>query len=82
MLAVLPPLAASLAAAGLAFGVAALWLDQLPALARLMLASIVMGGTYFAILMFGMDQKDFYRGLLRDIRGSSPSGSVVPERSA
>jgi PST family polysaccharide transporter len=76
--AALPPFAASVAAAGLAFGVAELWLGQLPALARLALAGMAMGGAYLAVLMLAMDQKDFYWGLLRDIRGASPSGSVAP----
>jgi PST family polysaccharide transporter len=78
LIAALPPFAASVAAVGLAYGVAELWLDQLPVPARLALAGMAMGGTYLAVLMFAMDQKNFYWGLLRDIRGASPSGSVAP----
>jgi PST family polysaccharide transporter len=81
-LAAFPPFFAGTSAAALSFGVAYLCLNDVSSIVRLVPAGIVMGGTYFAILMFGMKQKAFYWSLLRDLGGFRSASSSHPAEGA
>lgn len=59
------PFTSSLVAAVFAFGMQSLYLSWLSPLPRLVLEVIILVGAYLGILLFIMDQKLFYRDLLR-----------------
>jgi hypothetical protein len=73
LLAVSPPLAASVLAAALAFAVRMAYGHLLPPIPRLVLESTVFLAAFFALLVFAMGQKSLYMDLLRGLKGASPS---------
>jgi len=71
LLAVSRPLASSVIAAGLAFGVRLLYGQWMPPLPRLGLETAVLLVAYVGILLFVTGQKSFYFDLLRGLRRPS-----------
>jgi O-antigen/teichoic acid export membrane protein len=71
LLAVSRPLASSIVAAGLAFGVRLAYGQLLSPLPRLVLESTLLLATYLGMLLFVAGQKSFYLDLLRGLRGPS-----------
>jgi O-antigen/teichoic acid export membrane protein len=65
LLALSRPLASSVVAAALAFGVHLLYGPMLPLLPRLLLESTLFGAAYLGVLLFVAGQKSFYLDLLR-----------------
>jgi O-antigen/teichoic acid export membrane protein len=74
LLALIRPLASSVAAAGLAFGVQ-LFYPMLPLLPRLLLESTLFGATYLVMLLFVAGHKSFYLDLLRGSKRPSTEPS-------
>ena len=72
-----PPLASSIVAGGLAFGVRAAYGQFLPPLLRLTLESAVVLVAFFGLLLFVAGQKSFYLELLRGLKGPSPAQEKV-----
>ena len=68
MLALSRPLAASIVAAGLAFGVRSAYGQSLSPLPRLVLETAVLLVTFLGILLFATGQKSLYLGLLQGLR--------------
>jgi O-antigen/teichoic acid export membrane protein len=73
VVAVSRPLASSIVAGGLAFGVRLLWARLMTPLPRLVLESAVLFGAYMLILLFATGQKSFYLDLLHGLRIPSPA---------
>jgi O-antigen/teichoic acid export membrane protein len=73
LLAVSRPLASSIVAAGLAFGVRLVYGQLLSPLLRLVLESSVLLATFLGLFLFVMGQKSLYLDLLRGLKASSPS---------
>jgi O-antigen/teichoic acid export membrane protein len=71
LLTVSRPLASSIVAAGLAFGVRSVYGQLLSPLPRLVLESTVLLVTFLGILLFATGQKLFYLDLLRGLKGPS-----------
>jgi len=71
LLTVSRPLASSIVAGGLAFGVRLAYGPMLPPLPRLALESAVLLVTFGAMLLFVTGQKSFYLDLLRGLKGPS-----------
>jgi PST family polysaccharide transporter len=65
------PMASSLVAAGLAFGVQALCGRAMSSLPRLILEGVVMLFAYLGMLLFVTGQKSFYLDLLRGLKGDA-----------
>lgn len=82
LLAVSHPLVSGLVAAGVAFGARSLFGQSL--LPRLVLESIVFGGTYFGFLLYVMGQKSQYMDLLHGLarRPSLKVETTVPGEHA
>ena len=70
MLTVSRPLASSIVAGGLAFGVRLVYGQFLSPLPRLVLETIVLLVTYLGMLLFVAGQKSFYLDLLRGLKRS------------
>jgi O-antigen/teichoic acid export membrane protein len=68
-----PPLVASVAAGGLAFGIGSAFGLSLSPLARLILESTILLIAFFGLLMFVSAQRSLYLGLLRGLIGSLPA---------
>jgi O-antigen/teichoic acid export membrane protein len=66
------PLASSIAAGGLAFGVRAAYGQYLPPLPRLVLESTVLLVAFFGLLLFVAGQKAFYLELLKGLINRAP----------
>jgi PST family polysaccharide transporter len=78
MLVISRPLAASILAGGLAFGIRAYCGHLLSPLPRLALESVILMGTYLWLLLIVAGQKAFYLNLLQELRGSnSPKRCTV-----
>ncbi len=71
LLTVSRPLASSILAGGLAFGVRLLYCPLLSALPRLLLESTLLLVTFVGILLFVTGQKELYLDLLRGLKGPS-----------
>jgi len=71
LLALSRPLASSIVAAGLAFGVRLVYGQSLPPWPRLVLECAVLFVTFFGLLLFATGQKSLYLGLLRELMGRS-----------
>jgi O-antigen/teichoic acid export membrane protein len=71
LLTVSRPLATSIMAAALAFGVRSVYGQSLSPLPRLVLESAVLLVTFFAMLLLAPGQKSLYLDLLRGLKGSS-----------
>jgi O-antigen/teichoic acid export membrane protein len=76
LLAVFRPLASSVVAAVVAFGVHSLCGQLLPPFARLALESTALLVTFALMLLFATGQKSLYLDLLRGLKGSSAAASV------
>jgi len=66
------PLASSIAAGGIAYGVRAAYGQYLPPLPRLVLESTVLLVAFFGLLLFVAGQKAFYMELLRGLISRPP----------
>jgi O-antigen/teichoic acid export membrane protein len=66
------PLAASIAAAGLAYGVRAVYGQYLPPLPRLVLESTIVLVAFFGLLLFVAGQKAFYLELVKGLINRAP----------
>jgi O-antigen/teichoic acid export membrane protein len=75
VMAVQQPLLSGLVAAGLALGVRLFCGQYLTMLPRLVLETAVLLGAYVAMLLYVMDQKSFYVGLLRKMSGQEVAGN-------
>ena len=73
LLTVSRPLASSVVAAGLAFGVRLVYGQSLSPLPRLVLETTVLLVTFLGMLLFATGQKTLYLDLLRGLRSPSPS---------
>ena len=73
LLTVSRPLASSVVAAGLAFGVRLVYGQSLSPLPRLVLETTVLLVTFLGMLLFATGQKALYLDLLRGLRSPSPS---------
>jgi O-antigen/teichoic acid export membrane protein len=73
LLAVSRPLASSILAGGLAFGVRLAYGQFLSPLPRLVLENAFFLATFLGLLVFVMGQKSLYLNLFRGLKGSSPS---------
>jgi O-antigen/teichoic acid export membrane protein len=71
LLAVSRPLASSIVAAGLAFGVRLVYAQFLSPFPRLVLESSVLLVTFLGMLLFATGQKALYLNLFRDLKGPS-----------
>jgi len=67
------PLASSILAGGLAFGVRAFYGQFLPPLPRLALETAVLVGAFLGMLLFVTGQRSMYLDLFRGLRGPSPA---------
>ncbi|MGA9672572.1 MAG: lipopolysaccharide biosynthesis protein [Terracidiphilus sp.] len=76
LVAVFRPLASSIVAAVVAFGVHSLCGQLLPPFARLALESVALLVTFALMLLFATGQKSLYLDLLRGLKGSSDAGAV------
>jgi O-antigen/teichoic acid export membrane protein len=70
------PLASSIVAAVIAFGVHSLCGQLLPPFARLAFESVALFVTFALMLLFATGQKTLYLDLLRGLKGSSDAASV------
>jgi len=77
------PLASSIAAAGLAFGVRLVCGQLLSPLPRLVLESVVLLTVFLGMLLFVMGQKSFYQDLFRglNVRSSLSTAAVFARNS-
>jgi PST family polysaccharide transporter len=82
LLALSRPLASSMLAGGVAFGVRLTCGQFFPPLARLVLESSVLFVTFFGVLLFAAGQKSLYLDLLRGLKGSSPVAEKLSVSSA
>jgi O-antigen/teichoic acid export membrane protein len=73
LLAVGRPLASSVVAVGLAFGLRMTYGHSLSPLPRLILETAVFFAIFLGMLVFGMGQRSLYMDLFRGLRRSSPS---------
>jgi len=71
LLTVSRPLAASLVAGGLAFGIRSIYAQSLPPVPGLVLEVAILLVTFVALLLFATGQNAFYLDLLRSLRGFS-----------
>lgn len=69
LMAVRRPLASSVAAMGIAFGMQLFYGPMLPLLPKLLIESILFGTTYLGVLLFMEGQKPFYLDLFRRSKG-------------
>ena len=82
LLALSRPLASSMLAGGVAFGVRLTCGQFFPPLARLVLESSVLFVTFFGVLLFAAGQKSLYLDLLRGLKGQSPVAEKLSVSSA
>jgi PST family polysaccharide transporter len=74
------PLFSAVVAAAIAKGIVILWAGAWQPLPRLLLAGMVLVGTYLVTLLYGMGQKPIYEALFKELwtrRSPTPENLVV-----
>jgi O-antigen/teichoic acid export membrane protein len=82
LLAVSRPLASSVVAAGLAYGVRSIYGQSLPPLGRLALEIAVLFLAFLGMLLFATGQRALYLDIFRGLRGSSADSSITRLRKS